>query len=77
MKKPTFDNDVPTPQANKGPHSKYWWLADMEVGQSFLTDLKTARAIHSSVFKKPKYLPRNFRVTIAQEGKQTRVWRAS
>lgn len=77
MKKPDFDDDVeyPAPVHSKGPKPKYIWLAEMKIGQSFLTDLKTARQIHASCYRKPKYLPVGFKVRIQTKGNKTRVWR--
>ena len=77
MKKPTFDDDVPMPTGHEGRPVKYWWLADLKVGQSFLTELKTARYIQSNTYKKLKYLPDGYKIMTAQEGKQIRVWRTA
>tara|TARA_R100001082_G_scaffold51063_1_gene27735 strand:+ start:803 stop:1039 length:237 start_codon:yes stop_codon:yes gene_type:complete len=76
MKKPNFDDDVSMPVHHKGPKpTKYVWLAEMEIGQSFVTDLKTARQICSVCYKNPKYLPAGFKVRIQTKGNETRVWR--
>ena len=75
MKKPKFDSHVSIPKVDKGPEPKYSWLAEMEIGQSFLTDLRTARTIHANCYKGRKYLPDGFRVSIKKEGDKTRVWR--
>ena len=75
MKKPNFDDDVPMPSVQKGPTPKHAWLAEMKIGQSFVTDLKTARQLHSSCYKNPKYLPAGFKIKMQTKGNETRVWR--
>lgn len=75
MEKPKFDSNVPMPPHNKGPKPKFAWLAEMEIGQSFVTDLKTARQIHSSCYKNPKYLPAGFKMRMQTKNNETRIWR--
>tara|TARA_Y100001938_G_C7957160_1_gene362312 strand:- start:372 stop:620 length:249 start_codon:yes stop_codon:yes gene_type:complete len=82
MEKPDFEKGIPLPR-KAGKRSKYYWLADMEVGDSFRVPYKKCSAIRNSIAGNRGYwLPDGFKLATQkidddEEGGIWRVWRKS
>ena len=80
MEKPDFEKGIPLPR-NTSRRSKYYWLADMEVGDSFLVPYKKYAAIRNAALSnRAHWLPDEFKLATQkidddEEGGIWRVWR--
>ena len=84
MDKPVFEKDIPL---ERGPtrRSKYYWLADMEVGDSFTCSHHDKRGVTQLQYpnyrgkrKLPVWLPDGFKLATKKiDNGLYRVWRVS
>lgn len=78
MIKPNFESDVPLPPyGRRGRKSRYIWLKELDIGQSFVCDKRNALVI-MTCFRRVKYLPEGF--TLASQSidhSETRIWRVA
>ena len=82
MDKPVFEKNLSVPKA-KGRQSRFRWLAEMEVGDSFTCSHEDCQNIRQLVYlrrenKMAKWLPGGFRITGRKsEDGLYRVWRVA
>ena len=82
MDKPVFEKGIPLPDKNQS-RSKYHWLAEMEVGDSFLCPHQDAHAVRQLSYlarkeKSANWLPDGFKISWQKmEDGLYRVWRVA
>ena len=79
MDKPVFDKDIPVPAEGGYRASKYYWVHEMEVGDSFVCTNKQYNAIRSLTHgKKASWLPDGFKLEARKiENNVYRIWRVA
>ena len=83
MDKPVFEKDIPAPK--RGPRkSKYYWLAEMEVGDSFTCSVKEYKAVGQVPYSRNRksslasWLPPGYKLCRLKIGDDLyRVWRVA
>ena len=72
MEKPDFEKRIPVPA-----RSKYYWLADLEVGDSFTCSHQDYKRIaRRFVHKTPSWLPESFKIATRKiDNGLHRIWR--
>ncbi len=82
MDKPAFENDIPVPTRG-GDFSKYYWLKEMEVGDSFTGSIEEYTALAQVTYSKRQkkgaaWLPDGFKIQRRKIGKDLhRIWRVA
>lgn len=79
MIKPPIDKDVPVAPLERARGSKWAWLADLDVGDSFTCSDADAPRVGAAVAQAKKYghLPEHYKVSRRPEGERYRVWRVA
>ena len=82
MDKPVFEKGIPLP-VKGASRCKYYWLAEMEVGDSFTCSAPVMRAVTQLSHSRRSnggahWLPNDFKVSTQKIGKGLyRVWRVA
>lgn len=79
MDKPVFDKDIPVPAEGGYRASKYYWVREMEVGDSFTCSLKDCNGIRQLGAKsKAPWLPDGFKLETRKiQNGVYRIWRVA
>jgi len=79
MEKPDFEKDIPVPAEGGYRASKYYWVREMEVGDSFPCTHKQYNAIRSLTYGgKAPWLPEGFKLESRKiENGVYRIWRTA
>lgn len=77
--KPVFEKNVPVPAQGTYAHSKYYWVAEMEIGDSFTCSHKYYSQVRNVTAHKGKpvsWLPDGFKIATRKVGNDLyRIWR--
>ena len=79
MLKPPIEKNVPVTEIERARGSKWAWLADLEVGDSFTCSQMDAPRATAAVQaqKNSGWLPAEYKISRRPEGERYRVWRIS
>jgi hypothetical protein len=79
MIKPPIEKDIPVTPLERSRGSKWSWLAELEIGDSFTCSDNDAPRVTAAVAQAKKYghLPEHYKVSRRPEGERYRVWRVS
>ena len=79
MDKPVFEKNIPVPAEGGYRASKYYWVREMEVGDSFACAHKQYNAIRQLIQgKKVSWLPDGFKLETRKiENNVYRIWRVA
>jgi hypothetical protein len=80
MIKPIIEKDIPVTPQERARGSKWAWLSDLEVGDSFSCSRADAPRVGAAVdqARKSGWLPEQYRISRRPEGEDSyRVWRVS
>tara|TARA_R100001086_G_scaffold59030_1_gene27022 strand:+ start:304 stop:546 length:243 start_codon:yes stop_codon:yes gene_type:complete len=78
MEKPDFEKKIPVPERNEYRRSKYYWLAYMEVGDSFTCSGQDYKRISARFGTPdgPSWLPESFKIATRKiDNGLYRIWR--
>ena len=80
MEKPDFEKRIPVPEKDEYRRSKYYWLADMEVGDSFTCShqdyKRIGRRFNNQGQTPVSWLPENFKIATRKiDNGLYRIWR--
>ena len=78
MEKPVFEKDIPVPKSSYR-RSKYYWVGEMEINDSFTCTHKQYNAIRQLVMnKRAPWLPEGFKLETRKiENGLYRIWRTA
>ena len=79
MDKPVFEKGIPVPAEGGYRASKYYWVREMEVGNSFTCTHKQYNAIRSLTYGgRAPWLPEGFKLESRKIGNGVyRIWRTA
>ena len=78
MEKPDFEKRIPLPEKDEYRRSKYYWLAHMEVGDSFTCSHQDYKRIGRRFNTPVSWLPENFKIATRKiDNGLYRIWRIS
>ena len=78
MDKPVFEKGIPLPPEGGSQRSKYYWLAEMEVGDSFTCGQKDCANVRQAGYSKSLQLPQGFKLSYQKiDDGLYRVWRVA
>ena len=79
MDKPVFEKNIPVPAEGGYRASKYYWVREMEVGDSFACSQKAMNAIRQLTHgERATWLPDGFKLETRKiENNLYRIWRVA
>ena len=79
MEQPDFEKNIPVPKQGEYRQSKYYWVAEMEIGDSFTCSHKDYSQIRQLGYNKDRrisWLPESFKIATRKiDNGLYRIWR--